>query len=68
MQQHGYPEIFNTDQGSQFTSEPFTKLLLDKEVQISMDSKGRAIDNILLNACRVQLNTNIFICMKLTTA
>ena len=48
MQQHGCPEIFNTDQGSQFTSETFTKLLLDKGVRISMDSKGRAIDNIFI--------------------
>lgn len=48
IQQHGCPEIFNTDQGSQFTSETFTKLLLDKEVRISMDSKGRAIDNIFI--------------------
>ena len=48
MHQHGCPEIFNTDQGSQFTSETFTKLLLDKEVRISMDSKGRAIDNIFI--------------------
>lgn len=48
MQLYGCPEIFNSDQGSQFTSEIFTKLLLDKEVRISMDSKGRAIDNIFI--------------------
>jgi putative transposase len=42
----GAPEIVNTDQGSQFTSESFTTLLNDSRVQISMDSKGRAIDNI----------------------
>jgi putative transposase len=43
---HGRPEIFNTDQGSQFTSMEFTKALLDAGVQISMDGKGRAFDNI----------------------
>ena len=48
MQQHGCPEIFNTDQGSQFTSETFTNLLLYKGVRISMDGKGRAIDNIFI--------------------
>ena len=45
---HGCPEIFNTDQGSQFTSEVFTDLLHNKEIQISMDGKGRAIDNIFI--------------------
>jgi putative transposase len=42
----GMPQIFNTDQGSQFTSMEFTKILLDADVQISMDGKGRAYDNI----------------------
>lgn len=45
---HGAPEIFNTDQGSQFTSEVFTSLLTEKGVRISMDGKGRAIDNIFI--------------------
>ncbi len=45
---HGCPEIFNTDQGSQFTSDEFTGLLLEREIQISMDGKGRAIDNIFI--------------------
>ena len=40
------PEIFNTDQGSQFTSEEFLDLLKDAGGRISMDSKGRALDNI----------------------
>lgn len=44
----GVPEIFNTDQGSQFTSLSFTKILLDQGIQISMDSKGRALDNIFV--------------------
>jgi putative transposase len=42
----GGPEIFNTDQGSQFSSIDFTKILLDANVQISMDGKGRVFDNI----------------------
>ena len=41
-------EIFNTDQGSQFTSNDFTYLLLAKGIQISMDGKGRALDNIFV--------------------
>jgi len=44
----GKPEIFNTDQGSQFTSIDFTKVLLDASVQISMDGKGRVFDNIFI--------------------
>jgi putative transposase len=42
----GRPQVFNTDQGSQFTSMEFTKVLLDVDVQISMDGKGRVFDNI----------------------
>jgi len=44
----GKPDIFNTDQGSQFTSTDFTKVLLDAGVQISMDGKGRVFDNIFI--------------------
>jgi len=42
------PEIFNSDQGSQFTSEVFTAKLLENEIRISMDSRGRAFDNIFV--------------------
>ena len=45
---YGIPEIFNTDQGSQFTSEDFTGLLVSHVVQISMDGRGRWMDNILV--------------------
>lgn len=45
---HPAPEIFNTDQGSQFTSDAFTALLLKAEVRVSMDGKGRALDNIFV--------------------
>ena len=41
----GRPEIFNTDQGSQFTSEAFTGVLKKQGIQISMDGRGRATDN-----------------------
>lgn len=44
----GRPEIFNTDQGSQFTSEKFISTLKEFEIKISMDGKGRAIDNIFI--------------------
>jgi putative transposase len=42
------PEIFNSDQGSQFTSEAFTTVLLERGVRISMDGRGRAFDNIMI--------------------
>ena len=45
---HGRPEIFNTDQGAQFTSQAFTGLLKSHEVQISMDGRGRVQDNIFI--------------------
>lgn len=44
----GQPEIFNTDQGSQFTSNEFTGLLLANQIQISMDGRGRCMDNIFV--------------------
>ena len=43
---YGRPEIFNTDQGSQFTGSDFTDILKEAKIQISMDGKGRALDNI----------------------
>jgi putative transposase len=48
IQEHGIPEIFNTDQGSQFTSPIFTKALKDNQISISMDGKGRALDNVFI--------------------
>jgi putative transposase len=44
----GKPEIFNTDQGSQFTSLSFVNKVLDNKIKLSMDSKGRALDNIFI--------------------
>ena len=44
----GAPEIFNTDQGSQFTAEAFTDVLKGHDVAISMDGKGRWVDNVFV--------------------
>lgn len=44
----GKPGIFNTGQGSQFTSEAFTQVLLDHRIEISMDGRGRCHDNIFV--------------------
>jgi putative transposase len=48
IKQFGCPEILNTDQGSQFTSPIFTKASIDRDIKISMDGKGRALDNIFI--------------------
>ncbi|MBU4311108.1 MAG: IS3 family transposase [Candidatus Omnitrophica bacterium] len=45
---YGHPDIFNSDQGVQFTSKDFTRKLLDKQVRISMDGRGRVYDNIFI--------------------
>jgi len=45
---HGTPEIFNTDQGAQFTSGAFTGVLKQHEIKISMDGKGRWMDNVFI--------------------
>lgn len=48
VERYGRPEIFNSDQGSQFTSEAFTSKLKDYGIQISMDGRGRWRDNIFI--------------------
>ena len=48
LRAHGKPEIFNSDQGSQFTSEAFTGVLKRESIAISMDGRGRAFDNIFV--------------------
>ncbi len=48
LERYGAPEIFNTDQGSQFTSLDFTSVLQDAGVRISMDGKGRWMDNVFI--------------------
>jgi putative transposase len=44
----GRPEVFNTDQGVQFTAEAFTGRLLSAGVAVSMDGRGRALDNVFV--------------------
>ena len=46
--QHGRPEVFNTDQGAQFTAVAFTSQLQAADIQISMDGRGRALDNVFM--------------------
>ena len=48
IQRHGKPEIINSDQGSQFTSDEYVACVKGQGIQISMDGKGRAIDNVIV--------------------
>jgi putative transposase len=48
IKRYGAPEIFNTDQGAQFTSDAFTDVLKTANVKISMDGKGRWVDNVMI--------------------
>ena len=48
FKKYGKPDIFNTDQGSQFTSKAFTGKLKEKGIRISMNGKGRCIDNVFI--------------------
>ena len=48
IKEHGKPEIINSDQGNQFTSEQWIEYLKSQDIKISMDGKGRAIDNIFI--------------------
>jgi putative transposase len=48
ISRHGKPEIINSDQGSQFTSDGYIELLKREDIQISMDGKGRALDNVFI--------------------
>src|SRR5215467_9731905 len=57
LSRYGRPEIFNTDQGSQFTSEDFTGVLKAHEIMISMDGKGRCMDNIFVERLWAASNT-----------
>lgn len=65
--QYGRPEIFNTDQGCQFTSEQFLKVLEDAKISISMDGRGRALDNIFVERLwRTVKYENVYIKMYQT--
>jgi len=48
LEKYGQPEIFNPDQGCQYTSEEFTGILKSKRIEIRMDGKGRALDNVFV--------------------
>jgi putative transposase len=48
IQRHGKPEVINSDQGSQFTSDEYITFVKGQGIQISMDGKGRAIDNVIV--------------------
>ena len=48
IENYGSPEVFNTDQGAQFTSDEFTSVLRENDVKISMDGKGRWVDNVFV--------------------
>ena len=48
IHRYGQPDIFNSDQGSQYSSEVFTKVLLEKDIRISMDGKGAWRDNVFV--------------------
>ena len=48
IEKYGRPEVFNTDQGSQFTSDAFIEVLKSNDIQISMDGKGRWVDNVMV--------------------
>ena len=48
IEMHGRPEIINTDQGAQFTSDVFTQYVLNQQIRLSMDGKGRATDNAFI--------------------
>ena len=52
IERYGAPEIFNTDQGCQFTSDDFTGVLKEHDIKISMDGKGQWIDNVFVKRLR----------------
>src|SRR5260370_15888179 len=62
LSRYGRPEIFNTDQGSQFTSDDFTGTLKRHEVTISMDGNGRYMDNIFVVRLILDLQYHVVVC------
>ena len=64
LSEHGRPEIFNTDQGSQFTSDGFTGTLEAHDVTISMDGKGRCMDNIFVERLWRSLKYEEVVCCE----
>lgn len=63
INQHGKPDIFNTDQGVQFTCEEFMEVLQKNEIKISMDGKSWGIDNIFIEWFSAVSNTKMYIYM-----
>ncbi len=57
---HGTPDIFNTDQGSQFTSTEFTERVEAADIRMSMDGRGRFLDNIFIERLGAPSNTRTF--------
>jgi putative transposase len=64
MHRYGQPEIFNTDQGVQFTSAPFLTELETQGVRISMDGKGRFLDNIFIERLWRSLKYEEVVCCE----
>lgn len=60
-------EIFNTDQGSQFTTPRFTNILKNKEIKISMDGRGRALDNIFVERLWRSLKYELIYMMEINS-
>jgi putative transposase len=60
----GRPEIFNSDQGSQFTSEKFTGVLVARQIDISMDGRGRCMDNIFVERLWRSLKYEEVVCCE----
>ena len=68
LARHGKPEIVNTDQGSQFTSFAFTGRLQAAGIRVSMDGRGRCMDNIFIERCGARSNTRRSISTRSPTA
>jgi putative transposase len=64
MDRHGRPEIFNTDQGVQFSSAAFLDELSSQHVRISMDGKGRFLDNIFIERLWRSLKYEEVVCCE----
>ena len=66
IRKYGAPEIFNTDQGSQFTSEAFTNILISKGISISMDGKGCWVDNVYIERLWRSVKYEDIVCCEST--
>jgi putative transposase len=64
LARHGKPEIFNTDQGSQFTGSAFTGVLIEAGVRVSMDGRGRWMDNVFIERVWRSLKHEDVVCCE----